>query len=227
MDIQEEIRAAFERLSAEQRASLLASLRGFEEKYPGVAEPRAVYKTARHSPMTVEEYLKFDEESRIRHEYVAGEIFAMCGSTVRHGVIAGNLVRTIGNKLHGGPCRVFFSDYKVRLRVDRDDVFYYPDVAVSCDTRDLSAAYLPDPKLIIEVLSPSTEATDRREKAMNYRQILSLDEYAVVAQRSPEVTIYRRADRWAPEILSEVGAVAEFRSIELRLPLAQIYADAL
>ncbi|MEP7244655.1 MAG: Uma2 family endonuclease [Gammaproteobacteria bacterium] len=225
MDIQEEIRAAFERLSAEERAALLASLQAFQDKHLRVAEPHAFYRPSKHSSMTVEEYLKFEDQSQIRHEYVDGEIFAMSGTTKNHSRIIHSLRDAIAPRLQGGPCEAFTSDIKVRLQVDRKDFYYYPDLVVECGQRGIDMNQVTDPTLIVEVLSPSTEATDRREKATNYRRIPSLEEYVLVSQRSYEVTIYRRADHWVPEILTEPDDVAEFRSIELPLPLAQIYAE--
>ena len=87
--------------------------------------------------------------------------------------------------------------------------------------------FCTNPRLIVEVLSPSTERTDRREKASNYRQIPSLEEYVLVTQRKAEVTICRRSDHWAPLILSSLEDTVEFRSIELSLPLGQIYEGVL
>ena len=87
--------------------------------------------------------------------------------------------------------------------------------------------FCTNPRLIVEVLSPSSECTDRREKALNYRQIPALEEYVLVAQRMAEVTIYRRSEHWAPLTLSSLEETAEFRSIELSLPLGQIYEGAL
>lgn len=82
---------------------------------------------------------------------------------------------------------------------------------------------IESPKLVIEVLSPSTERSDRREKALNYRQIPSVEEFVLVAQHRPEMTIYRRGDHWKPQWLSGEEAVAEFRSIALSVPLRQIF----
>jgi Uma2 family endonuclease len=105
-----------------------------------------------------------------------------------------------------------------------DDIFYYPDIMVACGHIGIEKYYLSNPTLIVEVLSPSTESIDRREKALHYRQISTLEEYVLVAQDAPEVTIYRRADEWALSTLRALQDVAEFRSIDLSLPLAEIYA---
>jgi Uma2 family endonuclease len=114
----------------------------------------------------------------------------------------------------------------LRLKVGHDDVFYYPDVMVACQREDASEYYLQLPKLIIEVLSPSTEKTDRREKALNYRQIAALEEYVLIAQNRSHLEIQRRADDWRPTLVTSPDATAEFRSIGLSLPLTQIYEGA-
>jgi Uma2 family endonuclease len=158
---------------------------------------------------------------------VAGEIFAMSGATVRHNVIADSLLFAFLAHLRGSPCAAFSSSMKVRLKINRDDIFYYPDVMVACGAQNMDSHYVENPKLIVEVLSPSTEKIDRREKALNYRQIASLEEYVLVAQRTCEVTLYRRSKDWKPIVLTELEAVAEFSSIELSLPVAQIYERVL
>jgi len=124
--------------------------------------------------MSVEEYLKFDESSSIKHEYVAGEVFAMSGPNLRHNLISLNLARAFFNHLQGGPCQAFAAEIKVRLRIETREFFYYPDVVVACGPLNMEERYLHNPRLIVEVLSPSTESIDRREKALNYQRIASL-----------------------------------------------------
>jgi Uma2 family endonuclease len=101
-----------------------------------------------------------------------------------------------------------------------------PDVAVVCGTQDPDSYFMSGPRLIFEVLSPSTERTDRREKALNYRNIPSLEEYVLVAQRPFEVTLLRRSENWLPVVLNSLEAMAEFRSISLSMTLEQIYEAA-
>jgi Uma2 family endonuclease len=98
---------------------------------------------------------------------------------------------------------------------------------VACGREGLEKYFLRNPKVIIEVLSPSTEGTDRREKFMNYRRIPTLEEYILIAQDTPEVTIYRRSTDWKPTILTTLEAVGEIQSIDLSLPVAQVYDGAL
>jgi Uma2 family endonuclease len=192
---------------------------------PGVREPAAaaynVVPTDRH--LSVEEFLKFEEQSTIRHEYVAGEIFAMTGASVPHNMISVNLVSAFHSHLRGRPCKAFINDVKVKVKINDDEMLYYPDVLVSCGKHTHDQKYVMNPTLIIEVLSPSTEMIDRREKALTYRQIPQLEEYVLVAQRIRHVTIFRRGEGWQPQHLSSGEDVAEFRSIELAVPLTQIY----
>jgi Uma2 family endonuclease len=109
------------------------------------------------------------------------------------------------------------------LKVGRDDIFYYPDVVVACRPLNFESTYLTNPRLIVEVLSPSTERIDRREKALNYRHADSLEEYVLVSQRPMQVTIYRRGADWMPEVLTSPDAEVEFRSIEMKTTLETFY----
>jgi len=180
--------------------------------------------TAHQHPLSVEDYLAYEADGRLRHEYIAGEIFAMTGASLEHNIIAGNLFNAISNHLRGGPCRAFMSDFKLRLKNGMDHIFYYPDVMVACGREGIEKYYLTNPKLIVEVLSPTTEAIDRREKALHYRQVPTLEEYALIAQESHEVTIYRRDHTsWESSAVSTLAATVEFRSIDLLLPLSAIY----
>ncbi len=227
MNTLDEIKHTLERLSSAERESIAAWIRDFAGGRDRIAEPAAAYGAAA-APwrLSVEEYLEFEAASESRHEYVAGEVFAMSGASLRHNRIATNLFSAISSHLRGGPCEAFVSDVKVRLRINHDDIFYYPDVMVVCGRQNMEEHYASDPRLIVEVLAPSTEMIDRREKALNYRQLPSLEEYVLVAQRAPEVTIYRRGADWEPQVITAPEAVARLHSIELPLPLAQIYDGA-
>jgi Uma2 family endonuclease len=173
--------------------------------------------------LSVEDYLKFEADAPVRHEFIGGRIHAMSGTSIRHNAIAGNLVGALFSHLRGGPCRAYFNDVKVRLEINGEDIFYYPDVMVACEHEGLEKHFLCHPKLIVEILSPSTEAIDRREKLLNYPLIPSLEEFAIVAQDTREVTLHRRDDHWRPVLLTVPDAPVEFRSIKLTVPLAQIY----
>src|SRR5439155_6937697 len=110
--------------------------------------------------------------------------------------------------LKGKPCKVLIADVKVRLGVEAEDVFYYPDVMIGCDPRDTHHLYLRYPKILVEVASPSTERLDRHEKRSAYQAIETLEEYVMVAQDRVEVTIFRRANQWRPETFSRIEQIA-------------------
>lgn len=180
--------------------------------------------TAAHSPLlSIDEYLRGEAEAQLRHEYIGGRIHAMAGTSVRHNLIAMNFGNALFNHLRGGPCKVHMSDVKVRLEVNREDIFYYPDVMVACVREGVETYYLRYPKTVIEVLSESTEAIDRREKLLNYPLIPTLAEYVIIAQETREVTVHRRETRWQPAMFTAPESIVELPSLKFSLPLAQIY----
>jgi Uma2 family endonuclease len=113
--------------------------------------------------ISIDEYLQGEERGEVRHEYIGGEVYAMVGTSDRHNMIAGNLFAALHPRLRGGPCRLFTSDMKVRLRVASDEAFYYPDLMVARDPADAATYFRTRPRLIVEVLSETTERIDRRE----------------------------------------------------------------
>ena len=177
--------------------------------------------------LSVEDYLRHESDGAIRHEYIGGRVHAMAGTSEAHNTISVNLVSAFHAHLRGGPCKAYMADFKVRVEINREDIFYYPDVMVACQRTGVEQYYLRYPTLLVEVLSPSTENIDRREKLLNYPQIPTVEEYVLVSQETREVTIHRRAEDWTPRLLTSPDAVAEFRSIKLSLPLRQIYEGAI
>ncbi len=224
----EQVQQAIQQLALAERETLAKWI--LESGYASdhVAEPARSCATEPDAPtLSAEEYLKLEAEALTRHEFIGGEMFAMSGVSVTHNLIVGNLVSAFRRHLQDGPCKTLFADVKVRLRADRDDIFYYPDVMIACGAVDLKTHYVTDPKEVVEVLSPSTEAIDRREKLINYRKIATLEEYALIAQKTSEVILHRRRDRWKPLILSDGAAQAEFPTLALSLPVADVYAGVL
>jgi Uma2 family endonuclease len=174
-------------------------------------------------PLTVEEYLAGEQRSEVRHEYLGGVVYAMAGASAEHNTISLNLAAALKGHLRGRPCHTFMADVKVRLTVANDDIFYYPDVMVACDPRDTDRFFKRFPKVLVEVLSDTTERTDRREKFLSYTQIETLEEYILVAQDRMEVTLYRRANQWRPERLTQTGQRLQLASLDFALPLDTIY----
>ncbi|MEA5569981.1 Uma2 family endonuclease [Calothrix sp. UHCC 0171] len=178
--------------------------------------------------LTIEEYLKFELESDIRHEYVDGETFAMAGASEEHNLIAINIIALLRPHLRGTPCRAFVSDMKVKIKVQKADIFYYPDLLVTCDSNDKEKYFKTHPTLIVEVLSNSTKSTDKREKRINYQSIESLQEYVLVSQEEIKVEVYRRDTQgnWLLEILGKNDELS-LNSIGLSLTMADIYEDVI
>jgi len=174
--------------------------------------------------LTPEDYLAGELTSDTRYEYVDGEVYAMAAVSESHNLIAGNVSAKLRNLVRGGPCRVFISDMK--LHVAEWDAFYYPDVMVACDARDTQTHYKEHPSLVVEVLSPSTESTDRREKMLAYRSLPSLREYLLIAQDKPHMELYRRAENraWYLAVLPD-GAAVPLECVNASLTLDEVYED--
>lgn len=173
---------------------------------------------------SIKEYIELEETSSMAYEYVAGQIYAMAEPSQTHEIITTNLRMAIHEHLRGRPCRAHSAARRIVFKCRDDDIAYRPDVWVGCgDKRNAKGVIIGEPRLVIEVLSPSTARTDRREKAVNYREIPSLDECVLVSQKSAQVTIYRRAEEWKRIILDSPDAALELRSVGLVLPVSQIY----
>lgn len=174
---------------------------------------------------TYEEYLAYERDSELKHEYIAGEIVAMAGGTQRHSALAVNVATALRISRPAG-CTVFQSD--MRLRVLATGVATYPDVSMVCgpsepDPADPSNTTITNPSLLVEVLSTSTEQYDRGFKWQEYQKIPSLKEYVLVSQYPARVEVYRRqGDRW--EYFSATEGIVELSS-GATLDLAFLYAD--
>ena len=143
--------------------------------------------------VSLEDYLAGEEHSDIKHEYVAGEVFAMAGASEEHVTIALNLAALLRAHVRGGPCRVYIADMK--LRVETADSVFYPDIFVTCAAADSTERLLKrEPTLIVEVLSESTEAYDRGAKFAHYRGLESLREYVLIDSRRRAIEVFRRQD---------------------------------
>ena len=174
--------------------------------------------------LTAEDYLAGEQSSDTRYEYVDGEVYAMAGAGEPHNLIALNVAAKLRTLVRGGPCRVFISDMK--LHVADWNAFYYPDVMVVCDAGDAHAYYKQNPCLVVEVLSPSTESIDRREKMLAYRTLPSLREYLLIAQDKRRVELYQRADdgSWSAAVVFEAGEIP-LSCVHASLTLDEVYED--
>lgn len=172
----------------------------------------------------LEDYLAGEVNAPVKSEFLAGEVYAMAGCTAVHNQIAGALYAAFLAHLKGRPCRTFISDMKVKLRYDGEETVYYPDVMVDCTGLAPDAVLATDPTVVVEVLSQSTERTDRREKWFLYRHIPALKEYLLIDQGFPEVTVFRRSAHWSAEVLASADAVVDLPSIGFRCAVGDIYA---
>jgi len=177
--------------------------------------------------LSPEEYLSLERRAEFKSEYVDGVMYAMAGSSVRHNLIAANVIITIGAQLRNRPCRVFPSDLKVR--VPNSKRFFYPDVSIVCgeiqfadDERDV----VLNPVVIVEVLSDSTAAFDRGKKFQSYQQIESLREYLLVSQDEFVVEHFLRQDdgHWLYTKAAGLDGAIPVPTVECRLALADVYS---
>lgn len=181
---------------------------------------------AKVSHMTVEQYLDYETNNPIRHEYVDGYVYARSGASKNHARLSGNIFARLHSFLEDSPCEPYQTEVKVKASNSR---YYYPDVVVTCEAaaEDAEDVYLiVNPILLVEVLSPSTSRTDKVEKFNTYQQIPGLLEYVIVAQDEMKVGIYRHrkaGDPWAGEIFTEPADQITLESIGLRLSIADIY----
>jgi len=173
--------------------------------------------------MTPEEYLAWEDQQEFRHEYIDGEILAMTGSTLPHNDIALNFYRALYPHLRSRGCRVNVSDVKVQA--NQNSRYFYPDLVISCNPEDLqSRRFINHPKVIIEVLSPSTASYNRGDKFKYYRQITSLQEYVLVDTEEIAIEVYGRGEgkMWRYYAYGAGDAIA-LTSIEFECPIELLY----
>jgi Uma2 family endonuclease len=178
--------------------------------------------------MTEEEYLAFADAQEFKYEYCNGEVIAMSGGSVRHGVIAMSVGTHLSILLRERDCSVTSSD--VRVYIAHKQMYRYPDVTVFCGDaayREGRTDTLTNPVLLVEVLSPSTAQTDHSDKLAEYTRIESLQAYVLVSQDAPKVEVYQRHDagQWLYSYVTGMDAeiTVSVSGAELRLPLAEIY----
>lgn len=179
-----------------------------------------------HASYSTAEYLNMEADSSVKHEYIAGEVYAMSGASERHNRIAGNVFYLFRSTARGGRCGVYISDMK--LRIQAQNSFYYPDVMLTCQADDDHPLYKTAPCIVVEVLSPSTAAIDRREKWLAYRGITSLTAYLLIDAEQRRVEFFQRdeAGAWRQGVL-EGDEILNLQCGALNIPVSldDLYED--
>jgi Uma2 family endonuclease len=172
--------------------------------------------------LSLSDYMAWENLQADRHEFYRGEVFAMVGVRRIHGRVVGNLFVALDPHLKGSGCQVFSESLKLQVA---NDAIFYPDLFVTCDRDDLSTDMLfRKPKLIVEVLSDSTQAYDRSLKFAAYRQIAELREYVLVDPETKTVEVFRRNDRNVFELHDQTGLPElVLTSVDLHMPMADVF----
>ena len=181
-----------------------------------------------HQPyMSVEDYLALDRSSiETRYEYIDGYVTMLAGGTLDHATIGANVISILRRLLRGSPCRVFTSDARVRLSRTR---YAYPDATVSCDEQDRGQGdIVQSPRLVVEVLSPSTEGYDRGRKFGYYRECPTIQEYLLIDAQRPMIEVYRREkhDLWILRAF-RLDDEVELINLGVRFPVNAVYEDVI
>lgn len=182
-------------------------------------------QTAEQLRFSAEDYLAWEETQAEKHEFVAGEVFAMVGARQDHVIVSGNIFAALKQRLRGTPCRPYVADLK--LKIEAADAFFYPDVMVSCHPGDLgNQQYISNPTIIVEVLSDSTADYDRGGKFVAYRKLDALKEYLIVDIGARRVECFRRTadnDWLLHEYFGEETCI--LTSLNIDIPMAEIFED--
>lgn len=183
--------------------------------------------TQHQARISIEDYLEGEHLGDIKHEYLGGQVVAMVGATRSHNRIAGALYACLLPAARHKGCGLFMADMKVRIDHADESDFYYPDVVVSCAATDKHPLYTASPCLIVEVLSPSTERIDTREKLLAYRLLPSLREYLLLRQDRMQADLYQLSDegRWQHTVFTQPDEALALRCLEMAVDLRDVYAD--
>ena len=177
---------------------------------------------------TVQDYLDGEQATEVKHEYLAGQVVAMGGASDKHGLIAGALYAALLPAARRKACQLLSAEMKVRVDHDGESYFYYPDLLLSCQPDDKESAYYRrHPCLLVEVLSPSTERIDTREKLFAYRLLPSLREYLLLRQDRVQADLYQWSDegRWQHHVLGQPDDALALRCLDAAVSLRDVYAD--
>ena len=184
--------------------------------------------TQSQTRLSIEDYLEGEQTTEIKHEYLAGQAVAMGGASDKHGLIAGALYAALLPAARRKACQLFSAEMKVRVDHDGESYFYYPDLLLSCQPDDKESAYYRrHPCLLVEVLSPSTERIDTREKLFAYRLLPSLREYLLLRQDRGQADLYQWSDegRWQHHVLGQPDDALALRCLDAAVSLRDVYAD--
>lgn len=176
---------------------------------------------------TPEEYLALEREAEYKSEYINGQIVAMAGASREHSLITGNLFWLLKSQLRGRTCEIHATE--MRVSVSAQDMYTYPDIVVVCGEsqwEDRHGDTLLNPTVIIEVLSPSTERYDRQTRFSYYDDLVSVQEYLLVAQDRMKIQHFvREDDGWRVTMIIRPDAILELPSINCQVRVADVYAD--
>ena len=174
---------------------------------------------------TVQEYIEFEEQSKIRHEFHYGRLLPIAGTSNKHNRIKQNVVYALRNVFLERGCVVF--DENLKLELIKDGRYNYPDVMLTCNEDDIEAEFLiKHPSLIVEVLSKSTARYDKTDKFEDFQKISSIQYYLLVESRWQSVILYSKTDKldfWTYQIFKNLDNVVEFPKLNFQLPLETIY----
>lgn len=172
-------------------------------------------------PMTMEEFLAWEEQQELRHEFDGFEPHAMTGGSLEHAVIERNLIYSLTGRLMGKPCQPYTSNLKIRVRHS----IRYPDAFVACSSQRRGTKVVLDPVVVFEILSPSTAQIDLGIKNEEYRDTPSVKRYVILSQDRQQATVFQRVgDEWVGRIAS-AGSVLAMPEIDIEIPLNELYRD--
>ena len=177
--------------------------------------------------ISVDDYLLGEQQTDIKHEYLDGQVVAMGGASRAHGLLVMSLSALLLPAARQKHCQLFAADMKLRLDHDGASYFYYPDLVLSCDPADRDPLFVRTPCLLVEVLSPSTERIDTREKLLAYRLLPSLREYLLLRQDTLHAELYQRRDDggWTHQRLKQPDDAFSLLCLQVSVSLWDIYAD--
>ena len=177
--------------------------------------------------ISVDDYLLGEQQTDIKHEYLDGQVVAMGGASRAHGLLVMSLSALLLPAARQKHCQLFAADMKLRLDHDGASYFYYPDLVLSCDPADRDPLFVRTPCLLVEVLSPSTERIDTREKLLAYRLLPSLREYLLLRQDTLHAELYQRRDDggWTHQRLTQPDDAFSLLCLQASVSLRDIYAD--